>query len=953
MTGLGVVTKLLHEMFFCRYARVSIELSPSMIETSTIQPEYRRFITNTQGTLMKTPTFRSQLAVTVSAALLAGLMAAPAFAQDSGNGANTVDEVITTGTRRKARSAADTPAPVDVISGAEFTNQASNDLQDLLRTTVPSYNVNAQPISDAATIIRPANLRGLSPDNTLVLLNGKRRHRGSVISFLGGGIADGAQGVDISVFPALALKQVEVLRDGASSQYGSDAIAGVINFQLKDASEGGMVEAVYGSTFDGGGDDYRISGNIGFGLGNRGFVNVTGEYGETEGTVRAAQRDDVADLVAAGNTAAADNITINTYTDEFAQYWGTPDVNNNIKLFVNSAYEIADNVELYAFGNYAERQVEGGFFYRNPTNRGGVYSSDGGATLLVGDLNPTDGISCPVVNITDTTGDGRTDTPDPVALAAVEANPNCFTFASTIPGGFVPRFGGNNEDMAIVGGLRGELAVGSGLGYDFSANYGQNSTEFFINNTVNASLGPDTPRDFVPGAYEQTETVFNADFNYAFPVSGWASDLNFAFGGEYREEKFDVTAGDAASFALGPLAQPSVDYPTGQGFSTSSNGFGGFSKSTSSKQDSYGIYGELEADLSEVFTMQLALRYEDYSAFGDTLNYKIAGLAKLTDDWRLRAAFSTGFHAPTAGQANVTNVTTQIVNGTLIDQGTVPLSSGPGQLAADFIENRDGGRPELGTEDAKNVSFGTAFSTGSVSWTIDYFNIKVDNRIALAANVNFLDALDFKAAQAGNPAGYDNSSVASAITTLAAAGAIDRNDYVGFDDLSQFRYFSNSFDTRTQGIDIIARTPLDFGQSGTTNAVLAVNYTKTKVTDTGTINPIDAGRVTALEELLPNWKGNFTVTHEQDKWRGLIRANYYGGWNDAPNGYKPGAEFLFDAELGYKVTEGLELIGGVSNLLNNYSDENPGKGGTGQLYPEAGPFGFNGGQYYVKARYTF
>ncbi|MGJ8562403.1 MAG: TonB-dependent receptor plug domain-containing protein [Alphaproteobacteria bacterium] len=900
---------------------------------------------------------KSQLAVTASAALLAGLLASPVYAQDSGNGAGNSDEIITTGTRRKARSAADTPAPVDVISGVEFTNQASNDLQDLLRTSVPSYNVNAQPISDAATIIRPANLRGLSPDNTLVLLNGKRRHRGSVISFLGGGIADGAQGVDISVFPALALKQVEVLRDGASSQYGSDAIAGVINFQLKDAREGGMVEAVYGQTFEGDGVDYRVSGNAGFALGERGFVNVTAEYSQTEGTVRAAPRDDVTDLVAAGNTAAADNLTINNYTDKFAQYWGTPDINDNIKLFVNSGYEISDSAELYLFGNYAERQAEGGFFYRNPTNRGGVYSADGGATLLVGDLNPTDGISCPVVNITDTTGNGSTDTPDPVALAAVQADPNCFTFATDIPGGFVPRFGGNNEDMAIVGGIRGELEIGNGFGYDFSANYGQNSTEFFINNTVNASLGPNTPRDFVPGAYEQTEVTLNADFNYSFPMSEWASDLNFAFGGEYREETFDVTAGDAASFALGPLAQPSVDYPTGQGFSTSSNGFGGFSRSTSNKQDSFGVYGELEADLSEVLTMQAALRYEDFSAFGDTLNYKIAALVKLTDTIRLRGAYSTGFHAPTAGQANVTNVTTQIVNGTLIDQGTVPLSSGPGQLAADFILDRDGGRPELGTEDARNISFGTGFETGPISWTIDYFNIDVDNRIALANDVDFLQALDFAADTDGDgtpdAAGYDGSSVASAITTLDTAGIINRAEYVGFEALTQFRYFSNSFDTKTQGIDIIAKAPLNFIKNGSTNATLAVNYTETKVNNTGTINPISGDRVLALEELLPNWKGNLTVTHERGKFRGLVRANYYGGWNDNPNGYEPGAEFLFDAEVGYEVHEGMELIAGAANLLNNYSDKNPGQGGTGQLYPESGPFGFNGGQWYVKARYTF
>lgn len=954
---------------------------------------------------------KSHLAVTASAALLAGLLATPVYAQDGDTGANNGDEIITTGTRRKARSAADTPAPVDVISGVEFTNQASNDLQDLLRTSVPSYNVNAQPISDAATIIRPANLRGLSPDNTLVLLNGKRRHRGSVISFLGGGIADGAQGVDVSVFPALALKQVEVLRDGASSQYGSDAIAGVINFQLKDAAEGGMVEAVYGQTYEGDGEDYRISGNVGFGIGDRGFVNITGEYDQTEGTVRAATRNDVAALIAAGNTAAADNLTINTYTDEFAQYWGTPDVNDNIKLFVNSGFELSDNAELYLFGNYAERQAEGGFFYRNPTNRGGVYAGptvnnangnearrvsfdtasgawvfdpagtdwqeviytdngDGtfdrdpsqtnlapgtfGPSVRVGNVAGLDPRVCPQgIPLTGTNGV----IPNAAILASVSADANCFSFVENIPGGFVPRFGGDNEDMAITGGIRGELAIGNGLGYDLSASYGQNSTEFFIRNTVNASLGPNTPRDFTPGAYEQTETVFNADFNYAFPIDGWASDLNFAFGGEYREEKFDVTAGDAASFALGPLATPTAAFPSGQGFSTSSNGFGGFSRSTSDTQDSIAVYGELEADITDNLTLQAALRYEDYSAFGDTLNYKIAGLYKLTDTWRLRGAYSTGFHAPTAGQANVTNVTTQIINGTLIDQGTVPLSSGPGQLAADFILDRDGGRPELGTEDAKNFSVGTAFETGNISWTLDYFNIRVDNRIALANDVDFLEALDFAADTNGDgvpdAAGYDGSSVASAITTLDTAGIINRADYVGFDDLTQFRYFANSFDTKTQGFDIIARAPLNFVKTGTTNAVFAVNYTKTDVTDRGTVNPISDTRVLALEELLPNWKGNFTVTHERGNLRGLVRANYYGAWEDGPNGYSPDAEFTFDAELGYEIHEGLELIGGVANLLDNYPDENPGQGGTGQLYPEASPFGFNGGQWYVKARYTF
>ena len=645
---------------------------------------------------MKKASFKRHLALMTSTALLTGVLAAPTFAQsnDEEDGVKVVnvEEITTIGSRRKGRSAADTVAPVDVISVAEFRQSSASDVQDLLRTAVPSFNINAQPISDAASIVRPANLRGLSPDNTLVLVNGKRRHRGSVISFLGGGISDGAQGVDISALPSIALKRVEVLRDGASSQYGSDAIAGVINFVLKDNAEGGQIEATYGSTYAGDGDNYRIAANVGLPIGDTGFVSLSAEYGDTDGTVRSVVRDDVLALIAAGNTAAADFETINGYTDEVPQYWGQPDVEDDIKVFVNSAITLSDSAEVYAFGSYAERTVTGGFFYRNPTNRGGVYAGPN-VDPLTGALDP-DGVSSVRVGDLDGLGVGEACPagiplsnliPDPTVLAQVAASDNCFSFIETIPGGFVPRFGGDNEDYSAAGGIRGQLEFGTGLDYDLSITHGANRTDFFINNTVNASLGPDTPRDFTPGGQKQTETAINADFSYSLPNSEFASDINIAFGGEYREETFDLFAGDAASFALGPLAD--------QGFSSSSNGFGGFPNSSSNSQDSYAGYVDIEFDLIEDLTLQGALRYEDYSAFGDTVNYKIAALYNADDHLRLRATYSTGFHAPTAGQANITNVTTQNVNGVLIDQGTLPLSSAAGQLAADFIEAQGNGRP--------------------------------------------------------------------------------------------------------------------------------------------------------------------------------------------------------------------------------------------------------------------
>lgn len=446
--------------------------------------------------------FQPKLIAIAVAMAAAGGVSTPSFAQSE----QAIEEIITIGTRRQARSAADTIAPVDVISANDLKDQAGTDISDLIRTVVPSYQVNTQPISDAATIVRPANLRGLSPDNTLVLLNGKRRHRAAVISFLGGGISDGAHGADIGVFPTIGLKQVEVLRDGASSQYGADAIAGVMNFTLRDDAEGGSIEVKWGSTYEGDGDNMRIGLNQGFALGEDGFLNISAEFAESDGTFRSVQRDDAAALIAAGNTAVG-NVAVNTQTAESAQYWGTPEVNDDIKFFVNSAFKITENVEGYAFGNYAERNVEGGFFYRNPTNRGGVFAGPevDPATGFLGSLN-----SVPSVLVGDLSGDTVGDCPsgipltagggllpDPTILAQVSADPNCFSFVELFPGGFTPRFGGDLEDTSLVVGFRGELA--NGLAYDVSYGYGQNEVGFTIRNTVNASLGPNTPTSFNPG----------------------------------------------------------------------------------------------------------------------------------------------------------------------------------------------------------------------------------------------------------------------------------------------------------------------------------------------------------------------------------------------------------------------------------------------------------------------
>jgi len=433
------------------------------------------------------------------------------FAQEEG----LIEEVITTGTRSRARSVEDSPAPVDVLTGDYFSNQGDTDLVNLIRNIVPSYNVNAQPISDAATIVRPANLRGLAPDHTLVLINGKRRHRAAVIYWLGNGVADGAQGADISAIPSIALKQVEVLRDGAAAQYGSDAIAGVMNFILKDSAEGISLEAKVGEYSEGDGQAYSIAGNIGLPLGDDGFANFSFEYGEADATDRSIQRDDAAGLIAAGNTAVANP----------AQIWGSPEITNEIKIFANLGLDMGNGTSAYAHGNYATKHVDGGFYFRNPNTRGAVFSGDSGETLLIGDMLEAAGgapgaANCPEVEITN-------NVPDPVALAAVFADPNCFSFQEMFPGGFTPRFGGDVTDVALAAGVRGEMD--NGIRWDVSAGAGMNDVDFFINNTVNASLGPATPTEFNPGDYTQVEQMFNIDFGYS-PTDS----TNIAFGAEWR-----------------------------------------------------------------------------------------------------------------------------------------------------------------------------------------------------------------------------------------------------------------------------------------------------------------------------------------------------------------------------------------------------------------------------------
>ncbi len=828
---------------------------------------------------------RSLLCAAIVTALGAGYTA-PVLAQD-----DSIEEVVVTGTRARPRSVSESMVPIDVISADDFANQGDTDLSSLLRTVVPSYSVNTQPISDAATIVRPANLRGLAPDHTLVLVNGKRRHRAAVIYWLGNGVADGAQGPDISAIPAIALKQVEVLRDGASAQYGSDAIAGVMNFLLRDDSEGATLQAKYGSYYEGDGDQISVSGNIGLPLTANGFANLSFEWGETDATDRSVQRTDAAQLIAAGNTAVANP----------AQIWGSPEISDEIKLWGNFGIDLQGGSQLYAHTNYVTKTVEGGFYFRNPNNRGSVFSGDGGATLLIGDLTPNDGLACPTVAVTN-------NVPDATALGQVFADPNCFSFQEIFPGGFTPRFGGDVEDVAVTAGIKGETA--GGIYWDASASFGSNEVDFFINNTVNASLGPNTPVNFDPGLYKQEDFGVNFDASYAVNDM-----LNVAGGVEYRDEEFTIGIGQLESYQIGPLAD--------QGFSAASNGFPGFGDiaAGSWSRSNVAVYGDVEWSPVDNLTTGLAVRWEDFDDFGTTTNYKVAANYRFSDTFAARASLSTGFRAPTPGQSNAFNVSTEfdLTLMDLVNNGTIP-STNPVALLF--------GGEALDPEESTNFSAGAIFDLGPINVTIDYFNIEVTDRITVSQLFSITDL------------------TAQQLQDLIDAGVTSASN------LQNFRFFTNDFDTETQGIDVVATTSADM-LGGTTDFTLSLNNTRTKVKS---FNPttLDQTRIRELQDGLPELRANLQANHTFGDWRVLGRVSYYDEWFDSEDGNVYGGEVLFDAEAAYQINDEMSIVVGAQNLFDQTPETNPGAaGGVGNRYSQFSPFGFNGGFWYARFNYDF
>ena len=810
------------------------------------------------------------------------------------------ERVVVVGSRAQPRSVTESRVPIDAIPFQDVISQGATTLDYQLRNLIPSFNVATHPISDAATLVRPATLRNLAHDHTLVLVNGKRRHRSSVVAWFAG-VTDGAQGPDISTIPSIALRQVEVLRDGASAQYGSDAIAGVLNLLLKDDRAGGSLEVNTGTYRAGDGDAYTVAGNTGLSLGNTGFVNLSFEYGNADPTDRSVQRDDAAALIAAGNTAVADP----------AQIWGNPTIDDDLKLFGNFGNLFANGMQFYGHANYADKQVTEGFYFRNPNTRPNIYTLDNGQTLLIGDVlaaKGTGSANCPTVRVTD-------HVPDPAALAQVLADPNCFSFQEIAPGGFTPRFGGVVTDMSVVAGLRRVAA--NGLTWDASASYGSHESDFFFENTVNASLGPETPRDFDPGLYRQEDVNFNFDASYA------ATDLvNLAAGAEWRDEGFTVGAGGRPSWEVGPYAA--------QGFVPASNGFPGFANYTAGtwNRGNVAFYGDVELrGREDRWSAGGAVRVEHFDLFGATTNGKLSARIAASDIVSLRGGVSTGFRAPTPGQQNTINVQTTLNDQLeLTDSGTVPST-----FAA---AKRHGGVP-LRPESSRNATAGLVFDNGPFTLTADYFRIVIADRLALSGLIN-TDTED---------------------RALLLADGI-----TAAESLALFRFFINDFSTRTQGIDIVSTwTPPAL--SGAAVLSFTMNHTDTKMTKESEL--LGTGDVLALERGVPRTRWNVALNQRAGRVGLLGRLSYYGDWVDVFDArFVRGAEApilngrpIVDLEASISISEDSDqvtLAVGGQNVFDTFSDRSDLLAGAlGVPYSQFTPWGFSGGYYYARINYRW
>jgi iron complex outermembrane receptor protein len=674
-------------------------------------------------------------------------------------------------------------------------------------------------------------LRGLSPDQVLVLVNGKRRHINSVIS-TESKVGRGSAAVDFNNIPVSAIERIEVLRDGAAAQYGSDAIAGVINIVLKNNADGGSTDVSYGahltdldpvnkSITDG--QTVTVSTNHGLSFEN-GFISLSAEFRDRSATNRSGFdqlptigfAEFIVPVPESGTPEAAPNDALAGQRN-YRQGDGN---SRDINLMFNAGLDLASGFELYSFGSYADRDAEGYNFFRYP----------------------------------------------------VSAN----TVASVYPNGFVPIGDVNVTDFSIAGGVRGELD--NEWRIDASVVYGANEFSNGLKNSINSSLGAASPTRFDTGEYNYAQTVFNFDAAKGHMIG--AVPVNVALGLEMRLEDFSTRAGDPESYIAGTAigCLPCVTFGNDDTTRIGSQGGSGLQPSDVVNEDraAWSAYLDLEFDLSDSFLLSVAGRFEKYGDFGSTTNGKVAARYEVSENFAIRTSFSTGFRAPSLAQAFFAGTTSSFgTGGGLVQTLSLPVSNP--------VAEANGALP-LEAEDSFSKSVGFTWGNDSgFSLTFDYYQVDIDDRIALSQNIP--------------------------VTGVPGVGAI--------------RFFTNVADTDTSGFDIVAAYT---GETWYFSA--AYNDTQTDVVNNPDRDIFGIEERNTYETAAPANTLILTGSRSGEKISTLLRVSRFGETErifDFGGGFEPqqvyGAEWIVDAEVRYSFTDRWDVALGGANLLDEYPDE--------------------------------
>ena len=774
----------------------------------------------------------------------------------------SLDEVVLTGNRSKPRTILDSAVPIDNISLKELQTTGQSSIDQMLTYTVPSYNASNQTISDATAHFDPADLRGLGPSRTLVLVNGKRKNQSALV-YVNDTPGKGEVGVDMKSIPTAAIERVEVLRDGASAQYGSDAVAGVINIILKKDIDYTEVNASAGITSEGDGFNVAADVNHTFTFGDGGFVNTTLALSHQDKTNRAGEPGKDA-LFGVDNQWTRDN-------PDLGMIIGQPEMKKG-DLFVNAEYPLNDDTKLYAFGGFNLRKGKSFALYRVPY----------WVTTDFGLLTPT----------------GET------------------------YNGFQPTFETDIQDKLFTVGVKFHLL---GFDADFSANYGGNSVDYTIGNTINLALGANSPTTFDAGGYDFSNIIGN------FDVSRTLNDnVSVAFGVEARQERFKVTAGQKESYE--GLTADSVG---------KSESFPGLqpSNALNETRTNVGVYGTVDWDITEKLLLGGAIRYENYSDFGGNTSWKINGRYKLNKSGVLRASYSTGFRAPSLHQVYFSNTQTLLLDSGEIGEEATFRNTDP--------KIQDLGVANLFAEKSKNISVGlTVKASRNFVISLDYYNVRVDDRVLFSGKISEID---------------DNGNVNTDIKQI-----LDDNN------VKNFKFFINAVNTKTQGFDYTMRYKNIEFASGKLGVNLALNINQTEL-DGQVKTPIklanyknkifDRKEQSRILSARPNTKFLFGVDYKIRKFSTALNNTYFGDvkWQHATDPLKDQTftgKVLTDVSLGYKFSDVISANIIVNNVFDVYPDEldpkgDPGTNLGGRLkYPwEVNQFGFNGTTF--KAGLTF